>query len=130
MKPRLILLYTCDRNFERVLGEAVFGIGAVILIARNIGDALQIVSRRRRELHLAVLDFTTDCRGMALLSAIQTCCEEVPTLVVAPKDSEHANAIADAHGARICLNKPLSAAMLANAIADLTIERTVGQSVA
>ena len=99
-------------------------------MARNIGDALQIVSRRRRELHLVVLDFDADCRGMALLSAIQTCCEEVPTLVVASKDSEHANAIAYARGARICLNKPLSAAMLANAIADLTIERTVGQSVA
>ena len=130
MKSRLILLYTCDRNFDQVLGEALLGIGAVILIARNVGDALQIVSRRRRELHLAVLDFTTDCRDMALLSAIQTCCEEVPTLVVASKDSEHANAIAYANGARLCLNKPLPAAMLANAIADLTTERTVGQAVA
>jgi len=51
-----------------VLGEAVLGIGAVILIVRNTGDALQIVSRRRRELHLVVLDFDADCRGMALLS--------------------------------------------------------------
>jgi hypothetical protein len=33
MKRRLVLLDTRDHNFDRVLTEAVFGTGAVVLIA-------------------------------------------------------------------------------------------------
>jgi len=32
MKRRLVLLYTRDHNFDRVLTEALLGIGAVVLI--------------------------------------------------------------------------------------------------
>jgi DNA-binding response OmpR family regulator len=119
MKRRLVLLDTRDHTFDRVLTEAVFGTGAVVLIARSVGDALQIVCRRGRELDFVVLDFNDGCRGMTLLSAIHSCCEKLPTLVVASKDSEHASAVAYANGARVCLNKPLSAALLANAISEV-----------
>jgi DNA-binding response OmpR family regulator len=119
MKPRLVLLYTRDHTFDRVLAGALFGTGSIILIARSVGDALQIVCRRGRELNFAVLDFNDGCRGMALLSALHTCCEKLPTLVIISKDLEHASAVAYANGARVCLTKPLPGAMLANAIADL-----------
>jgi hypothetical protein len=59
MKPRLILFYTHDRNFDRVLSKALFGTDAIVFTARSAG------------------------------------------------------------GARGCLNKPVHAARLANAIADL-----------
>ena len=36
MKPRLVLLYTRDRNFDRVLKEALLGTRAVVLIARSL----------------------------------------------------------------------------------------------
>jgi DNA-binding response OmpR family regulator len=114
MKRRLVLLDTRDQDFDRVLTEAVFGTGAVALIARSAADALQIVRRRERELDLVVLDFNDGCRGMTLLSAVHTCCEKLPTLVVTSKDSENASA-----GAQLCLNKPLSAALLANAISEV-----------
>jgi DNA-binding response OmpR family regulator len=119
MKRRLVLLYTRDPNFDRVLTEALLDTGAVVLIARSVGDALQVVSSRGRELDFAILDFNDGCRGMTLLSAVHTCCEKLPTLVVTSKDSEHARAVAYANGARVWLNKPLPAALLANAISEV-----------
>jgi DNA-binding response OmpR family regulator len=120
MKRRLVLLYAPDPNFDRVLTEALWGTGAIVLIARSVGDALQVVSSRGRELDFAILDFNDGCRGMTLLSAVHTCCEKLPTLVVTSKDSEHASAVAYANGARVWLNKPLPAALLANAISEVT----------
>jgi DNA-binding NtrC family response regulator len=119
MKRRLVLLYTRDPNFDRVLTEALLGTDAIVLIARSVGDALQVVSRRGRELDFAILDFNDGCRAMTLLSAVHTCCEKLPTLVVTSKDSEHASAVAYANGARVRLNKPLPAVLLANAISEV-----------
>jgi DNA-binding response OmpR family regulator len=119
MKRRLVLLYTRDPNFDRVLTEALLGTGAIVLIARSVGDALQVVSSRGRELDFAILDFNDGCRGMTLLSAVHTCFEKLPTLVVTSKDSEHASAVAYANGARVWLNKPLPAVLLANAISEV-----------
>jgi DNA-binding response OmpR family regulator len=117
MKRRLVLLYTRDPNFDRVLTEALLGTGAIVLIARSVGDALQVVSSRGRELDFAILDFNDGCRGMTLLSAVHTCCEKLPTLVVTSKDSEHP--VAYENGARVWLNKPLPAVLLANAISEV-----------
>jgi DNA-binding response OmpR family regulator len=119
MNPPLVLLYTRDQTFDQVLAGALLGTGTIILIARSVGDALQIVRRWGRELDFAVLDFNDGCRGMALLSALDTCWDKLPTLVVTPKDLEHESAVAYANGARVCLTKPLAAGLLANAIADL-----------
>ena len=86
-----------------------------MLIARSVGDALQVVSSRGRELTFAILDFNDGCRGVTLLSAINTCYQQLPTLVVTAKESKDANVVAYANGARVCLNKPLPSARLADA---------------
>lgn len=119
MKPGLVLLYTRDRNFDQILAPALSGTDTIVLVARTVADALQILCRRGRELDLVVLDFNPGCRGMTLLSAIHGCYETLPILVVTSAESEHAIAIARANGARICLTKPLPAALLAGAIVDL-----------
>src|ERR1700736_4108083 len=118
MKPQ-ILLYTRDPNFGGLLVEALSGTGAVVLIARTVADALQIVCQRGRELDFALMDFDGGCRGMTLLSAVHTCYQQLPILVTTSEDAEHASALAYANGARACFNKPLHAAKLANAIAGL-----------
>jgi DNA-binding NarL/FixJ family response regulator len=119
MKRRLVLLDTRDHNFDRVSTETVCGTGAVVLVAGSAADAPQIVCSRGRELDFIVLDFNDGCRGTTLLSAVHTCCEKLPTLVVTSKDSEHTGADAYANGAQLCLNQPLSAALLANAISEV-----------
>jgi DNA-binding NtrC family response regulator len=119
MKARWALLYTCDADVESVVRRALFGTDTTLLLARTVGDALEIVCRRGRELDLAIMTFSEDCHGMTLLSAIHGCYEQLPTIVVVEKDSEHASALAYVNGARICLSKPVSLVELSNAIADL-----------
>jgi DNA-binding NtrC family response regulator len=119
MKALRALLYTCDADVESVVRRAVFGTDTTLLLARTVGDALEIVCRRGRELDLAIMTFSEDCHGMTLLSAIHGCYEQLPAIVVVEKDSEHASALAYVNGARICLSKPVSLLELSNAIADL-----------
>src|SRR5438477_6507919 len=119
MKPQ-VLLYTRDPNFDDLLGEALSGTGAVVLIARTVAAALQIVCPRGQSLDFAVMDFDGGCRGMTLLSAVHTCHQQLPILVTTSEDAEHLNVVAHANGARVCLNKPIPAATFANAISDLS----------
>jgi DNA-binding response OmpR family regulator len=132
MKSRLALLYTRDDDFESVVRQALSGIGTIVLVAQNVGDALQIVCQRGGELDLAIMTFSEDCHGMTLLSAIRGCYEQLPTLVVVEKDSEHASALAYVNGARICLTKPVSPVELTNAIGALrpTARQLVAQQLA
>jgi DNA-binding NtrC family response regulator len=123
MKSPLILLFTRDGDFARSVREAVSGTDAVVLIARDVRDGLQIVCQRGGELDFAVMDFDDGCRGMTLLSAVHTCYEQLPIVVTTSEDAEHASCLAYANGARTCLKKPLSAAGFAKAIADVTALR-------
>jgi DNA-binding NtrC family response regulator len=119
MTSPIILLFTCDLTLDRLVSEALLNTGAVVLTARNVAQALQLVSKRGRELNLALMDFEEGCRGMTLLSAIHTCYQELPILVTTSNDTCHAKAVAYANGARVCLNKPVSAAQLASTIENL-----------
>jgi len=119
MKQRFGLLFTRDADFAQSAREALLGTGAIALIAQDVSEALQIVCQRGRELDFALMDFDGGCRGMTLLSAVHTCHQQLPIWVTTSNDTEHATAIAYANGARACFNKPLRAATLANAIADL-----------
>ena len=114
MKPRVILLYTRDARFDSLVGEALSGSGAIVLIARSVAEALQIICQRGRELAAALMDFDGGCRGLTLLSAIHGCFDQLPILVTTSKDAEHVTAVAYANGARACLSKPTHSARLAN----------------
>jgi CheY-like chemotaxis protein len=120
MKSPLILLFTRDGDFAQSVREAVSGTGAVVLIARDVRDGLQIVCQRGRELDFALMDFDDGCRGRTLLSAVHTCYERLPIVVTTSEAAEQANFLAWANGARTCLKKPLSAASFAKVIADVT----------
>jgi len=119
MTPPIILLFTCDLTFDQMVSEALLKTGAVVLTARNVSEALQLVSKRGRELSMALMDFEGGCRGMTLLSAIHTCYQELPILVATSNDACQATTVAYANGARVCLNKPVSAAQLASTIENL-----------
>jgi DNA-binding response OmpR family regulator len=120
MKPRLVLLFTRDRALDQLVSEALFAAGAIVLIARSVADALQIVCQRGRELDFALMDFDGGCRGMTLLSAVHTCHQQLPVLVTTSEDTEHVTAVAYANGARACLNKPIPPARIVDAISELS----------
>ena len=118
MKPQ-VLLYTRDRNLDGLLGEALSGTGAILLIARTVADALRIVCQYGRTLDFALMDFDGGCRGMTLLSAVHTCYERLPILVTTSDDASHTTAVAYANGARSCITKPRNPVLLASAIGNL-----------
>jgi hypothetical protein len=53
MKPRFVLLYTHDRNFDRVLSKALFGTDAIVLTARSVGGARVCLNKPVRAARLA-----------------------------------------------------------------------------
>lgn len=118
-KAQVVLLYTRDNRLGGLLGEALSGTGSIVLVARTVADALQIICQRGRDLAFAVMDFDGGCRGMTILSAIHTCFEKLPILVTTSKDAEHVRAVAYANGARAFLSKPTYPARLANTISEL-----------
>jgi DNA-binding NtrC family response regulator len=119
MNTRLVLLLTRDREFEKVLAEALRAGGAIILVARNAADALQIVCDRGRELDVAIIDFDHGCHGMTLIGALSTCRENLPIVVVTSSDAYHAAAVAYANAAAACLAKPISSSELEIVIREL-----------
>jgi DNA-binding NtrC family response regulator len=118
MNKRLILLLTRDFVFEGELRKA-FGDEAKILVKRGIGNALQVVCARRKDLDLAVIDFDDGCHGMTLLNAIRMIDERLPVVGVTSDDTYHAAAVAYANGAAACVAKPITAAELRLVIEDL-----------
>jgi DNA-binding response OmpR family regulator len=120
MKSPLILLFTRDNDFAQSVRDAVSGTGAVVLIARDVRDGLQIVRQRGSELDFALMDFDDGCRGRTLLSVVHTCYERLPIVVTTSEAAEQASFLAWANGAQTCLKKPLSAAGFAKVIADVT----------
>src|ERR1700720_710587 len=98
MKSPLILFFTRDAYFAQSIREALSGTDAIVLIARDVRDGLQIVCQRGRELDFALMDFDDGCRGMTLLSAVNTCYERLPIVVTTPGDAEHARSLAYANG--------------------------------
>src|SRR6266576_3300679 len=124
MKEPLILLFTRDGDFAQSVRDALFGTGATVLVARDVRDGLQIVWQRGRELDFALMDFDDGCRGRTLLCAVHNCYERLPIVVTTSEKAEHASLLAYANGARTCLKKPLSVAVLAKAIADVTDSAT------
>ena len=120
MKSPLILLFTRDRDFAGLVCEALSQTDAVVLIARDVRDGLQIVHQRGRELDFAVMDFDDSSRGRALLSAVHTCYERLPILVTISEDSDDASFLAYANGARNYLKKPVWPVSSAQAISDVT----------
>jgi DNA-binding NtrC family response regulator len=120
MKSPLIFLFTRDGDFAQSVREALSETDAIVLIARDVRDGLQMVWQRGRELDSALMDFDDGCRGRTLLSAVHNCYERLPIVVTTSEKAEHACFLAYANGARTCLKKPLSAAGFAKVIADVT----------
>jgi DNA-binding NtrC family response regulator len=117
-----VLVFTRDCDFDELVTET-FLRSATILSARTVSNAMQIVCQRGRELDLALIDLDYECRGMTLLSAVHTCYDRLPIVVTTSEDWEVTSILAYANGARTCLNKPLSPASFAGAIADVYARR-------
>lgn len=116
MKTPVVLLLTNDSKLEDSAAQVLLETGGLSYLAHSAGDALQIVCGVGADLELAVIDFESGPHGMTLLSAISTCRENFPVIVVTREDGKHVEALAYANGATACLRKPLTTVQLAEAI--------------
>ena len=109
MKSDLVLLLTRDIELEEEAATAAKSSFARLLLARTVGEALQIVCERSRELDLVIIDFDNATRGMALLSALGTSCADLPMVVLTSPNRDHAAVLAYADGSACYLTKPINA---------------------
>ena len=110
MKFFLVLLLTRDGELQEQAATAAASSGARLTVAQNVGEALQIVCERGRELDLVVIDFDNGTRGMALLSALSVWRADLPIVALTSADRDHSDELVYADGAACCLTKPINAA--------------------
>jgi DNA-binding NtrC family response regulator len=119
MKTPVTLLLTNDPGLEDSVAQALLKIGGLSHLTSCAGDALQIICTAGQDLDLAVIDFEQGPHGMTLLSAINSCCEHFPVIVITREEGKQVEALAYANGAAACFRKPISSAQLAQAFHEL-----------
>lgn len=65
-------MLTSDRELRALVSEAIAEIGAVADVASDVGDALEKICGRIRQIDVVLIDFQHAAHGMALLNAV-TC---------------------------------------------------------
>jgi DNA-binding response OmpR family regulator len=108
MNRRLVLLFTRDPNFQKLLAEALLKEDLNVLVTRSVNHALQTVCARSEDLKFVVIDFDDGYHGMTLLRAINSCHRELAIIVVTSSDLDHAAALVYVNGAAVCFAKPIT----------------------
>lgn len=115
VKSRATLLLTTDSSLEEIVADVMVDADRSIQLARNLGDALDLLCRVL-DLDLAIVDFGAGPQGITLLRAIRTLQRDVPVIVITDDDQKHVEALAYADGAAAGLHKPVLRSHLADAI--------------
>lgn len=116
MKTPVVVLLTNDHNLEECVAQVLLRTGGLSHRARSTDDVLDLVCRSARSLDLAVIDCEHGPHGLTLVGAISTQRQGFPVIVVAGPGEEEIEALAYAHGAAVCLSKPVSTSQLAEAM--------------
>ena len=118
MNIRLAFLLTHDPGFEKIVTEALEGIGAKVLVRHDIDHALEIGCKRTADFDVVLID-RSDCHAITLLSALHACRPDLPVVVITSGDVDHCAALAYANGAAACLAKPITVSDLKLALHEL-----------
>jgi DNA-binding NtrC family response regulator len=115
MKPRLILLFTVDADVQQRLEEALHGSSAIVLVARNLRDALEIISAKGNALVSAVVDIDQEFSGITLLGALGAYRDRLSVIVIAA-NANYAELVTAGHEAMTFFEKPVPVEILAAAL--------------
>ena len=118
MNIHLALLLTRDAGFEKIVTEALEGIGAKALVKHDIDHALEIGCKRVSAFDVVLID-RSDCHAITLLTALHACRPDLPVVVITSGDPDHCAALAYANGAAACLAKPITVPDLKLALHEL-----------
>ena len=109
MNRRLVLLYTRDPNFQKLLAETLLKEDLNVGATEKVNDALQTVCARCEDIKFVMIDFDDGHHGMTLLRAINSCHRELPIAVTTSSDLDHAAVLAYVNGAAVCFARPIAA---------------------
>lgn len=118
MNIHLALLLTYDASFEKIVTEALEGVGAKVLVRHDVDHTLEIGCKRIADFDVVLID-RSDCHAITLLSALHACRPDLPVVVITSGDADHCAALAYANGATGCLAKPITVADLKLALNEL-----------
>jgi DNA-binding NtrC family response regulator len=116
MRPSLILLFTADADVEQRLEEALHGSSVVVLVARNLRDALEIILAKGRALDCAIVDIDQEFGGITLLGALGAYRDRVAVIVIAAS-AKYAELATAGRESMTFLEKPVPAEVLVAALA-------------
>jgi DNA-binding response OmpR family regulator len=107
-KPEAVLLLTRDFALQQEAARAAAASRARLIVAGNVGEALQIISERGGELGLVVSDLDDAVRGMVLLSALSGH-SATPLVALTSTPADHSAALGYPNDAACRLTKPTNA---------------------
>jgi DNA-binding response OmpR family regulator len=110
MKPIVVLLLARDLEVKRQAAIAAAASGVSLTVVETVGEVLQTVCARRRELDLVVIDFDHGTRRMTLLSALSMVRADLPILALMSTDGDHSSVVTCGNKAAFCLTKPINSA--------------------
>ena len=110
MQSVVVLLLARDPEVKRQAAIAAAASGVSLTVVQTVGEALQTVCARRRELNLVMIDFDHGTRGMTLLSALSMVRADLPVLALTSTHGDHSSVVTCGNKAALCLTKPINSA--------------------
>ena len=113
MNTRTILLLSTDPTVEHVADHAVSGLKQRLHVVSSCREAMRRLTDSAAVTDLAIIDLDPGMHGVTLLNATS---DRLPVLALTSLEQEYMEPIALRRGAAACLEKPITAERLREAI--------------
>jgi len=120
LRDKSVLIVDDDTRMLRALDKVLTGEGAVVSCAADAGNALEILTGRKKTIDLVITDLRMPfLTGMTVLYAIREIFPALPVIVLTAFGSADVKAECLRQGAAAFLEKPLDTPQLLAAIAQV-----------
>jgi len=120
LRDKSVLIVDDDTRMLRALDKVLTGEGAVVSCAADTGNALEILTGRKKTIDLVITDLRMPfLTGMTVLYAIREIFPALPVIVLTAFGSADVKAECLRQGAAAFLEKPLDTPQLLAAIAQV-----------
>lgn len=108
MNTQRVLLMDDDEEVINALRQVLEGTGYELTVVKTLSGALAVLGEHNGDVGLVVTEIEPRAPGKLLLGAVQTCCEQLPVVVLTGLGDWDVYARTMGLGARAFVNKPAS----------------------
>ena len=131
IRNKSILIIDDDLRMLRALEKVLTGEGAAVFCVEWAGDAVEILTSRRKRIDLVITDLRMPfISGMTALYSIRRIFPDLPVIVLTAFGSPDVKAECFRQGASAFLEKPLNSAQLLEVIEGVFTQRKAGAETA